>query len=127
MYVGPLVVFPYIGRYVEPGVTLDAEMLRVLGLVLGVVGLADYGVSLWLERLMLRRAREAGEAAGKTVASTAIIVAALGVSLAVYGLVLTLLGAPGWGTAFYVLCAAHGLHLLLRWPRYESAAEGTYH
>lgn len=125
IYVVPLVVFPMVGRMVKVSATVDAETLRVLALALGVVGVADYGISLFLEQRMLARARRSGTTAASAVFSTAAVVASFGASLAVYGLVLTLLGAPGWGAALYVLCAVHGLHLMIRWPRYARAAEGA--
>jgi len=51
----------------------------------------------------------------------------LGASLAVYGLVLAVLGAPGWGYVLFVLCLVQGMHLMIRWPDYERAAESdTY-
>ena len=125
IYVVPLVVFPIVGRMVKVNATVDAESLRVLALVLGVGGVADYGISLFLEQRMLARGETDGTKAASAVFSTAAVVASFGASLAVYGLVLTLLGAPGWGAALYVLCAAHGLHLVIRWPRYARAAEGA--
>ena len=129
IYVVPLVVFPMVGRMVKVNATLDAEGLRVLALALGVAGVADYGISLFLEQRMLARAGAEAEAEGSQnpVMIAALVVASMGASLAVYGLVLTLLGAPGWGAALYVLCAAHGLHLMIRWPRYARAAEGAAH
>lgn len=123
MYGSPLIAFPYVGRYVRPEVTVTPETLRVLALVLGAVAVADYAISLWLETKLLARVQADGRVSRAVTAI--VIVAAFGVSLGVYGLVLSLLGARGWGAAFYVLCAAHGLHLLLRWPRYERAAEGA--
>ncbi len=127
IYVVPLVVFPMVGRMVKVSATVDGESLRVLALALGVVGAADYGISLFLEQRMLARGRTGGTTAASAVFSTAVVVASFGASLAVYGLVLTLVGAPGWGAALYVLCAAHGLHLMIRWPRYARAAEGAAH
>jgi len=127
MYVVPLVVFPVVGRMVKVGAAVDAEGLRVLALVLGIVGLGDYAISLVLEQRFLAQARARAETKSghNAVVTAALVVAALGASLAVYGLVLTLLGAPKWGSLFYVLCAAHGLHLMVRWPRYARAAEGA--
>ena len=125
VYAGPLVVFPIVGRAAKASVSVDAEVLPVLAAVLGVVGVVDYGLSLFIEEKMLARARSGGRQSQNAILATAVVVAAFGATLAVYGLVLTLLGAPGWGSAFYVLTAAHGLHLVLRWPRYERAAEGT--
>ncbi len=127
VYVVPLVVFPMVGRIVQMGRTMEAEALRVVALVLVVVGLADYALSLALERRFLARARAEAETdrGRNAVVTAALVVAALGASPAVYGLVLTLMGAPTWGSACYVLCAVHGLHLMVRWPAYQRAAEGA--
>ena len=121
LYVIPLVVFPILGRMVKLQAALQPEVLRLLGLVLLVVGILDYAISLFFERKMLAQA--AGERAPARVLGAAIVVGATGASLAGYGLIITLLGAPGWGAALYVMCAAHGLHLMLRWPRYAQAAK----
>ena len=127
IYVVPLVVFPIVGRMVKVAVLRDPEALRVLAAVLGVAAVVDYGISLFLEKKMLASARGGGAGAGNTVVTAAVVVAAFGASLAVYGLVLTILGAPGWGAVMYILCATHGLHLIIRWPRYERAIEeGPY-
>jgi F0F1-type ATP synthase membrane subunit c/vacuolar-type H+-ATPase subunit K len=99
------------------------DTLRLLALALVMIGIADYAISLVLEHKMLAQARAIRR--HSLVLTTAIIVAAFGAGLAVYGLVLTLLGAPSWGAVLYVLCAAHGLHLMMRWPRYVRASEGT--
>ena len=123
MYIGPLVVFQFVGRAVRPSPSLDPQTLGILAAVLAVVGLTDYGLSLFLERWFLGRPRAGGSAA--PVVSAAFVVSALGVSLAAYGLVLTLLGAPRWGAMFYIACALHGFHLMLRWPRYERVVRDT--
>jgi hypothetical protein len=125
MYVVALVVFQLVGRLVAVPVELDATTMRVLAYALLAVGIMDYGLSLFLERKLLARARAGGAQAASSVVPAALIVSALGVSLAVYGLVLTLLGAPAWGAVFYMLCAVHGLHLIIRWPDYARAAQGT--
>jgi len=80
-------------------------------------------ISLLVERRLLAQARDAG--APQSVVTAAVVTAAFGASLAVYGLVVTVLGAPAWGAAFYVLCAVHGLHLMIRWPSYAQAVEQT--
>ena len=123
MYVGPLVVFQFVGRAIRPSPSLDPQTLGILAAVLAVVGIMDYGLSLFLERWLLGRPRSGGSVA--PVVSAAFIVSALGASLAVYGLVLTLLGAPWWGAMLYVACAFHGFHLMVRWPRYERAVRDT--
>lgn len=125
MYIVSLVVFQFVGRVVDSPVRLDSATLTVLAYVLLTVGIADYGLSLFLEKKLLATARSGKGDSSNSVVSAALIVSALGVSLAVYGLVLTLLGAPAWGAVFYVLCALHGLHLMVRWPAYVRAAEGT--
>jgi hypothetical protein len=123
MYVVALVAFQLVGRLVAVPVELDATTIKLLAYVLLVVGITDYGLSLFLEGKLLARARAGGVQVASAVVSAALIVSALGVSLAVYGLVLTLLGSPTWGALFYMLCAIHGLHLIIRWPSYASAAE----
>lgn len=123
MYVGPLVVFQFVGRAIRPSPSLDPQTLGILAAVLAVVGMMDYGLSLFLERWLLGRPRSGGSVA--PVVSAAFIVSALGASLAVYGLVLTLLGAPWWGAMLYVACALHGFHLMVRWPRYERAVRDS--
>ena len=121
LYVVPLVAFPILGRMVKLQAALKPEVLRLLGLVLLVVAILNYANSLFLEHKMLAQA--AALRAQTQVLTAAIVVGAMGAALAVYGLGITLLGAPAWGAALYVMCAAHGLHLLIRWPRYEQAAK----
>jgi len=123
LYVLPLILFPIIGRMVKLQAVPKPEVLRLLGVALLVVGLADYAVSLFLEQKMLAQAARAPRPAPTQVLTAAIVVASFGASLAIYGLVITLLGAPGWGAVLYVICAVHGLHLMVRWPRYERAVE----
>ena len=121
MYVAPLVAFPWIGRLAKVGASLDSKVLPVLAAALLVVGIVDYGASLFLEAKLLGQARDAR--APQSVVTAAVVTAAFGASLAVYGLVLTLLGARTWGSVLYVFCAVHGLHLIVRWPNYTQAAE----
>jgi len=121
MYLTGLVVYPVIGVSVKPMTSVDPEVLRLLGPLFLAVAVADYIVSLLLERIMLARARAtAGGAA--TAFTTVLIVSACGESLALFGLVIHLLGAPDWALALYSLCALHGLHLMTRWPQYDTAA-----
>jgi hypothetical protein len=127
MYVLPLVGFQLLGRAIAAPVELAEATMTVLVYVLLAVGIVDYGLSLFLERKLLGKAHSGGADASSAVVSAALIVSALGVSLAVYGLVLTLLGAPAWGAVFYVLCAIHGLHLIIRWTDYARAAERARH
>ena len=124
LYVVPLVVFPMVGKAIQGSGGVDAATLPMLAVMLWLVGVVDYGVSLFLEGKMLRQARALGGKSGRaSVATALILVSAFGASLAVYGLLLTYLGSPSHGGMFYVLCAVHGLHLLIRWPRYERAVE----
>ena len=137
MYVVPLVVFPFVPRFVQPDLDMGATTLRMLSAVLLIVGLVDYGVSLFLERLLLAKAQAvvgpapADRAATSVpsnispVVTAALVVGGLGTSLAVYGLVLTLLGSRAWGAVLYVLCCLHGFHLLTRWPTYAHAVAGA--
>jgi len=121
MYVAGLVIYPVIGVSVKPSTNVEPDVLRLLGPLFLAVAVADYAVSLVLERIMLARAR--GRAEGTATAfTTALIVSACGESLAVFGLVIHLLGAPNWALALYSLCAVHGLHLMIRWPEYDAAA-----
>ena len=124
MYFTALGVYPVIGSVAGGKQPLDGETLRVLGPALLAAGIGAYAVSLFLEGKLLSQALSdpVGEA---KVASTAVIVAAIGESLGVLGLVLALLGTSSYAWALYSLCAAHGLHLLVRWPRYAAAAEGA--
>ena len=121
MYLSGLVIYPVIGVSVKPMTNVDPEVLRLLGPLFLVVAVVDYIVSLLLERILLARAR--GRAGGAPAAiTTVLIVSACGESLALFGLVIHLLGAPNWALALYSLCAVHGLHLMIRWPEYEAAA-----
>ena len=124
MYFTALGVYPVIGSVVSVQQPLEDEVLRVLGPALLAAGVGAYAVSLLLERLLLAQALSRPDREAK-VATTAVIVAALGESLGVFGLVLALLGSSSWAWGLYALCAAHGLHLLVRVPRYNRAAEGA--
>jgi fatty acid desaturase len=125
IYLCHLIAFQFAARMVKTQSPRDPEMLRLLLIMLVVVAVVDYGVSLWLERKQLAFARSSGGERGKAaVSSAAIVVAALGASLAVYGMVLAVLGAPVWGYALFVLCLVYGMHLMIRWSNYERAAEG---
>jgi len=123
LYAAPLVIFPWIGRTAKVSTSLDPKVLGILVPALLFVGVTDYVISLLVERRLLAQARDAG--APRSVVTAAVVTAAFGASLAVYGLVVTVLGAPAWGAAFYVLCAVHGLHLMIRWPSYAQAVEQT--
>jgi F0F1-type ATP synthase membrane subunit c/vacuolar-type H+-ATPase subunit K len=123
LYVAPLVIFPWVGRSARVSASLDPKVLGILVPALLFVGMTDYVISLLVEGRLLAQARDAG--APQSVVTAAVVTAAFGASLAVYGLVVTLLGAPAWGAVFYVLCAVHGLHLMIRWPSYAQAVEQT--
>jgi len=137
MYVVPLVVFPFVPRFLRPELNIDATTLSILSGVLFAVALLDYGASLFIERVLLAKAqtaadpKQAGRASAgahavmSPVLTAALVVGGFGASLAVYGLVLTVLGSRTWGAALYVLCCVHGFHLLTRWPKYVHAAEGA--
>ena len=75
-------------------------------------------MNTWPKRRFLARAQVNPHA----VVTAAILVAAIGESMAVSGLVLALLGVNAWALALYALCLLHGIHLALRWPDYEHAA-----
>jgi hypothetical protein len=121
LYFSGVVIYPVIGAAVTIRPAASAQALRLLGPLLLAAGVVDYIASLILERTLLSRARPA--TGGQTAAVTAVIVSAFGESLAIFGLVLSLLGLPNWGLALYALCFVHGVHLGLRWPHYERAAE----
>jgi hypothetical protein len=122
MYAGPLVVLPWVGRFATAGNVANPKVLGVLVPVLVFVAVTDYVISLLVEAKVLAQARDVA-GPKKPVITAAAVTSAFGASLAVYGLVVTMLGAAAWGAAFYVLCAVHGLHLMIRWPRYAAAAE----
>ena len=124
MYFTALGVYPVIGLVVRVQQPVEGETLRVLGPAVLAAGVGAYVVSLLLERTLLAQALSQPEREAKA-ATAAVIVAAVGESLGVFGLVLALLGSPNWAWGLYALCAAHGLHLLVRWPRYARAAEGA--
>jgi F0F1-type ATP synthase membrane subunit c/vacuolar-type H+-ATPase subunit K len=120
-YAAPLVIFPWVGRMAIRLTPLEPKVQGILAPALLFVGVTDYVISLLVEARLLAQAREAG--AARSVVTAAVVTSAFGASLAVYGLVVTLLGAPAWGAALYLLCAVHGLHLMMRWPSYAAAAE----
>ncbi len=121
IYVVTLVWAPWVGRFAAPKVAVDLKVMGVLVPVLLFVGLTDYVISLLIEARLLAQARDRG--ALQNIISAATVTSAFGASLAVYGFVATVLGAPALGAVFYVLCAVHGFHLMLRWPRYAETTE----
>ena len=123
IYVGPLVIFPWVTRMAKIPTPPSAKVMGVLVPALRFVAVTDYVISLFIEARLLRQARHLR--APQSLVSAAVVTASFGASLAVYGLIVTMLGAPVWGAVFYVLCAAHGLHLMMRWPAYQQVVEDT--
>jgi len=122
VYATALVVYPAIGAMVKLPKALAPQTGQLLGIILLSVGGFEYLLSLWLERRLLARAAERGDPQAAVV-SAAMVVAAMGESLSLFGLVLALLSANAWALALYALCLLHGIHLALRWPDYEYAAQ----
>jgi len=127
MYLGSLAAYIVVGLVVKPASVIGIP--GILPWLLLAVAIADYGVSLGLEGVLLRGkgwSKSAPGAAPRTAegraSTTAIIVSAFGVSIAVYGVVIALLSFAKWPWLFYGLCLLHGIHLQLRWDRYEEAA-----
>ena len=125
MYFGGLVTYPFAGAPVKVPPQLSADVMRVLPLILLGVGVVDYVFSLIIESMILAQARKTGTPNG--AATAAIVSAAFGESLAIFGFVLTLGGAGTWGVVLYALCFIHGVHLMIRWPSFARVASGeTY-
>jgi len=125
MYFTGLVTYPFVGALAKTTPSVPADVLRVLPMILLGAGLADYIASLVIEGMILAQAKRTKNP--KAVATAAIITAACGEGLAVFGLVLTFLGAGNWGVALYALCFVHGVHLMIRWPSFARVASGeTY-
>lgn len=122
-YLGALVVMPVMARvmYSMRGEGISqVGNYQLLGLALLAVGLVDYGISLFLEKQGLEKARASGSPGG--IVTTAVIIGAFGASLAVYGLILSALHVARLAEVLFGLCLIHGIHLLLRWPNYAEAA-----
>lgn len=125
MYVGTVPVLAVVGSFVRSTATGIPD---ILAWILLVVAVADYGVSLSLEGYLLSeprlrqtaQRRPSGRPEGAAVI-VAVITSAFGVSIAIYGLLLGLLSFATWPWYFYGLAALHGIHLQLRWDRYEDA------
>lgn len=125
VYAVGLVVYPLVGLLARVKAGVSSETLAVLGPVMLGVGVADYVASLVMERALLTAAGKAPVAQRPArLMTAAIVTAALGESVALFGLVVSLYGARGWGGLLYLLCLVHGLHLRMRWSQYESAAAG---
>lgn len=104
--------------------------LAILGPILFAVGIADYLVSLWLERHMLRSEalHQRAEAMAVPrpeilVGVVAIAVAAMGASPAIYALVLSFFPDPasGWFWPTLIISVIAFGHHLTRWEIYEEA------
>ena len=119
MYFTGLVVYPIVGAVVKLPPPAPPEVRRVLPMVFLIAGVMFYVASLVVERVMLAQARKSDSPLG--AGNAAIVVAAFGEIPALFGLILTLLGAGRWSVVLYGLCFVHGVHLVLRWPKY---AEG---
>jgi hypothetical protein len=126
MYLGALAACVVVGAMLKPRPV--SGLPQILPWLLLVVAVADYGVSLAIEGVLL--SGKGGKAAPGTLsaapegraATATIVVSAFGVSIGIYGIVLAFLSLPRWSWAFYALCLLHGIHLQLRWDRYEEAA-----
>ncbi len=119
MYVSGLVVYPIVGALAGGRQSAEPELARVLPFVLLGVSAMSYIVSLVLERSLVTQANKTKSEI--TAANAAIVSGAFGESFAIYGLVLIFVGMGNWALPFYVLCFVHGVHLLVRWPSFESA------
>jgi len=123
IYFCGVVVYPVVGALVKTQTHLGPALQRLLPNVLLGAALVAYLASLAVEKVMLRAARRRG--APLSASTTAVIVSAFGEAISVLGLMLSLLGIPGWSPVFYGLCLAHGVHLALRWSAYQEIASGT--
>lgn len=121
-YLAGLVIYPLVGVLVKPVVSLPPELLRLLSMILLCAAVTLYIVSLIVEAMILARARRAENSGG--AATAAVITGAFGESIALFGLVLALLGAGSWGALLYGLCFVHGVHLMIRWPNLEAVTDG---
>jgi len=125
VYFAGLVVYPIVGFTVKLPHSVSGSLPAAVGPILLAMGIMDYFISLIVERAMLAQVR-ANPSRPAAVTTAAITVAALGESLALFGLFLSLLDMRQWGLALYALCLVHGVHLAIRWPGYEQAAELGY-
>ncbi len=120
MYVSGLVIYPIVGALAAPSSKGDKLLpYGSLPLILLGVSVMSYIISLVLEHALLARARK--RKSELEAVNAAIVNGAFGESFAIFGLVLTFIGLGNWAVLFYGLCFVHGLHLLVRWPSYESA------
>jgi F0F1-type ATP synthase membrane subunit c/vacuolar-type H+-ATPase subunit K len=124
-YAVAVLAYPVVGVALKVKVGLSPQALAVVGPAVLAAGVVDYVISLAVERALLEAAQRAPSTQRPMrVTTAAVTTAALGESLALLGLVVSLLGARGWGGLLYLMCLQHGLHLGMRWPSYESAAAG---
>jgi len=113
--IGGVVLLHYASFLKQARGTLAPE-LQVLPPILLAVAVADYAASLFVERSI-----RAGGPQRQSVAP--IITAAFGVSIAVYGMVVWLLGASsGWFWLFVTIAALHWFHSALRWQNLQPRA-----
>jgi hypothetical protein len=100
----------------------------IVAWALFAVAIADYLLSLLFEAKLLsgQWTRQSAPASPprpsrSTPVAAAIIVSTFGVSIAIDGLVLRFLSFSTWPWYLYGLSILHGIHLQLRWDRYEEA------
>jgi hypothetical protein len=125
MYLCSLGAYILVGSVIRPQASVN---LPIFPWIMVGVGIADYVVSLVIEGALLGRRSSRGSdramSAGlgdQRAVTVATIVSAFGMGLGVYGLVVALLGFGKEAWILYGLCALHGIHLQLRWDRYEEA------
>jgi len=99
-------------RYaLAPVARLPAKQVGLVAAVLTAVAAVDYGLSLWLERRLLTSA---------TPSAAVVVCAGIGAGIALYGIVLWLLGAgTRWWAVLVGLAFVHWVHSFLRWSRRE--------
>jgi len=112
--IGSVVALRY-APFVKQASSVPSSALQVLAPVLALVALADYGASLWMERFMRARGPQ-------QQAAIPVVTAAFGVAIAIYGMIVWLLGAsPGWFWFFVGLAAVHWFHSAVRWQNVQPA------
>jgi alpha-beta hydrolase superfamily lysophospholipase len=116
-YLVALVVLPLIGALVNALHLHPAGRDPLLPPALAVVAIGAYIASLVVERSMLRASAERAIASGPAVALMTTPFFGLGIAL--FGLLLAVLGAGRWPLFFYALCFIHGAHLLARGQRFS--------
>ena len=123
VYAGGIGVAFLLRYAVAPVTRLPAQQAQLLPLVIAVVAVTDYAVSLWLERMLLTGhglKPSAQRFVRQMPMVPSLVCAAFGVSIAVYGAVLWLLGAgPRWWGLLVGLACVHWAHSFIRWSRRE--------